>query len=566
MAPRCATFPWNAMSAAWSRPRCPRAGRWPRWRRRRSPAAPTRSPPTPAAPASTSTPTPARRSTGAAAAETPQTNAAIAATAGQIVTYAGNPAITYFFASSGGHTEASSTPSRLEPEPWLRGVADPYDQGPQHSWKESMSFATAARGCAASSRAPSAGSRSSSAAYSPRILLAYVLGSGGDTQVTGADWPVRLGLASTWAYFSVRTARTSSAEPDRSGHAKRRQARRLPRDAPAELRPRPPSAGAQAPAGRAASDRRRAARPRGRRPERGGQVAARRLREGRVAEPRRLGVGLRPFRDALLPASTTPTLSSTDARPAADRRRPWLLYRSFFALPKSIADGDGAAGERAAGDRQRAAVLIEARPARGRSWRAWEPSRPPTGSRCIRPTTPTATRCRRSSPRSGRRRRSCSRASAALRDDRRPRGRRPDVLLRPRRGGGGRAGAAADGRPRPVRGGHRARPVARAAQGRRAPGVGPARSANAMASSPSRCPTSSPCAATPPTGFPARRGSAPRPQPSCCAPRHARAAAEGRAARPGDSADAPPHRAAPCATTRRSCSPSRRSPRSSRSR
>ena len=39
------------------------------------------------------------------AAETASTNAAVAATAGQIVTYAGQPAITYFFASSGGMTE-----------------------------------------------------------------------------------------------------------------------------------------------------------------------------------------------------------------------------------------------------------------------------------------------------------------------------------------------------------------------------------------------------------------------------------------------------------------------------
>src|SRR5437588_12105622 len=40
-----------------------------------------------------------------AAAETPQTNAAVAATAGQIVVYAGRPAATYFFAGSGGMTE-----------------------------------------------------------------------------------------------------------------------------------------------------------------------------------------------------------------------------------------------------------------------------------------------------------------------------------------------------------------------------------------------------------------------------------------------------------------------------
>ena len=42
---------------------------------------------------------------GGVAAETPATDAAVAATRGQIVTYDGQPAITYFFASSGGHTE-----------------------------------------------------------------------------------------------------------------------------------------------------------------------------------------------------------------------------------------------------------------------------------------------------------------------------------------------------------------------------------------------------------------------------------------------------------------------------
>ena len=54
---------------------------------------------------STSTPTRARRSTSARPPKPRAPTRAIAATAGQIVTYAGKPAITYFFASSGGHTE-----------------------------------------------------------------------------------------------------------------------------------------------------------------------------------------------------------------------------------------------------------------------------------------------------------------------------------------------------------------------------------------------------------------------------------------------------------------------------
>ncbi len=42
---------------------------------------------------------------GGVAAETPSTDAAVAATRGQVVTYNGAPVITYFSASSGGHTE-----------------------------------------------------------------------------------------------------------------------------------------------------------------------------------------------------------------------------------------------------------------------------------------------------------------------------------------------------------------------------------------------------------------------------------------------------------------------------
>src|SRR5271154_1169815 len=69
------------------------------------------------------------------AAETAATNGAIAATAGQIVTYGGAPAITYYFASSGGHTEdvQYAFPGGGA-QPWLVGVADPYDQGPEHRW------------------------------------------------------------------------------------------------------------------------------------------------------------------------------------------------------------------------------------------------------------------------------------------------------------------------------------------------------------------------------------------------------------------------------------------------
>src|ERR671925_1234092 len=80
------------------------------------------------------------------AAETAQTNAAVAATAGQIVLYGGRPATTYFFASSGGMTEniENAFPGAA-PQPWLRAVADPYDRGAPANWETSMSFRFAAK-------------------------------------------------------------------------------------------------------------------------------------------------------------------------------------------------------------------------------------------------------------------------------------------------------------------------------------------------------------------------------------------------------------------------------------
>jgi SpoIID/LytB domain protein len=154
-----------------------------------------------------------------AAAETAQTNAAVAATAGQIVTYAGAPAITYFYASSGGMTEAvqNAWPGS-EPEPWLQSVPDPYDVGSQFDWKLSMSFATAAARLRGLVKGSFRGIEVLSRGVSPRILTAIVLGSAGNTPVSGDKLASRLGLQDTWAYFGVRSGRGPvEPEPAQSG-------------------------------------------------------------------------------------------------------------------------------------------------------------------------------------------------------------------------------------------------------------------------------------------------------------------------------------------------------------
>jgi SpoIID/LytB domain protein len=183
------------------------------------------------------------------AAETPQTNAAVAATAGQIVTYEGRPVITYYFASSGGMTEnVQNAFLGAEPEPWLRAVADPYDGGPLHRWRLSMSFAAAASHLKGLVKGALRGIEVTKRGVSPRIVTAEVLGSAGDTRVSGPELAARLGLYDTWAYFSVRNGQSVDAEPDRSGQSATTSPPEAPAAAPAPVATGP-QGGAQAPSG-----------------------------------------------------------------------------------------------------------------------------------------------------------------------------------------------------------------------------------------------------------------------------------------------------------------------------
>jgi len=155
-----------------------------------------------------------------AAAETAATNAAVAATARQVVTYKGHPAITYFFASSGGMTESvqDGFPG-AEPEPWLVGVADSFE-GSAARWKTEISFAAAAKRLRGLYRGRFHGIEVVKRGASPRILTARVLGTAAAAIVSGPTLAARLGLDSTWEYFYVRTGSSLRPEPDHSGRAR----------------------------------------------------------------------------------------------------------------------------------------------------------------------------------------------------------------------------------------------------------------------------------------------------------------------------------------------------------
>jgi stage II sporulation protein D len=181
------------------------------------------------------------------AAETARTNAAVAATRGQIVLYNGKPATTYFFASSGGETEnIQDSFLGSQPEPWLRGVSDAYETK-SSSWKLSLSFASAAARLSGLVKGAFRGIEVLGRGVSPRIVAAEVLGSRGDTAISGPELAGRLGLDSTWAYFSVKNGAAIRREPDHSG-----QTPSAPTPSPSPPPPAPapisgPGGGAQAP-------------------------------------------------------------------------------------------------------------------------------------------------------------------------------------------------------------------------------------------------------------------------------------------------------------------------------
>jgi stage II sporulation protein D len=160
--------------------------------------------------------------------ETAATDAAVAATRGQVVTYNGSPVITYFSASSGGHTESVQFAfPGATPEPWLKGVPDPYDGGggnPYYQWRLSMRTAAAAARLGALVKGTFRGIVVTKHGASPRIVLATIVGSRGTTTVSGLKLESVFGLLSTDATF---TTITTLPGPGPAALAQLRRAERL---------------------------------------------------------------------------------------------------------------------------------------------------------------------------------------------------------------------------------------------------------------------------------------------------------------------------------------------------
>jgi len=162
---------------------------------------------------------------GGVAAETASTDAAVAATRGQIVTYNGAPATTFFFASSGGHTEnIENVWLGSSPEPWLRGVPDPYDGvagNPYHRWSYRLTLAAAAHDLGSLVKGKLVGIRVTKRGVSPRVISAEVIGTRGRTSVTGPQLQGIFNLPSTYMLFSTISA-NPGAPSSSGGQAPRR--------------------------------------------------------------------------------------------------------------------------------------------------------------------------------------------------------------------------------------------------------------------------------------------------------------------------------------------------------
>lgn len=133
-------------------------------------------------------------------------DAAVAATAGKILTYGGTPAFTQFSASNGGYSAAGS-------QPYLTAAPDPFDAYP--AWDVTLDARTM------TDKYPQIGgftsltvlARDGKGAYGGRVTSVRIGGTASSVTLTGNQFRSAFGLKST--LFSVTNVRTPIAAPQR---------------------------------------------------------------------------------------------------------------------------------------------------------------------------------------------------------------------------------------------------------------------------------------------------------------------------------------------------------------
>jgi stage II sporulation protein D len=131
-----------------------------------------------------------------------RSNEAADATRGQVVLYQDKVAETLFSACSGGHTESIQNVFGGTALPYLQGVPDPYDYYcPLHEWTLKFSGPEISSKLSGHLKGRLKRVAITKTGASPRIISARLIGTGGVTDVTGADLESALGGYDTWMSF-----------------------------------------------------------------------------------------------------------------------------------------------------------------------------------------------------------------------------------------------------------------------------------------------------------------------------------------------------------------------------
>ena len=146
---------------------------------------------------------------GGARAEQPESNAAVSATAGQILSYGGKVAQTFFYSTSGGRT-LSAEDAWGTPIPYLVSVPDLYDSiSPYHDWGPFvLPAAKVAKTLASPGRLLDVQTTPNA---SGRVATVTAVGANGESTTEATKVRSALGLRSTW--FTVSVVSLASASP-----------------------------------------------------------------------------------------------------------------------------------------------------------------------------------------------------------------------------------------------------------------------------------------------------------------------------------------------------------------
>jgi stage II sporulation protein D len=139
---------------------------------------------------------------GGVNAEAPATTAAVDATGGEVLTYDGRIALTYFCSTSGGRTAAIDDVWKSPPVPYLVSVSDPYDTiSPYHDWGPiAFTAAKLKKMLKVQGRLLDV---QTTVNASQRVTSVTAIGDKGELAVSGADVRTALGLRSTWFRVGV---------------------------------------------------------------------------------------------------------------------------------------------------------------------------------------------------------------------------------------------------------------------------------------------------------------------------------------------------------------------------